>query len=87
MDLAQRPMKKTNNCADDDSGLPALPSAPARTPLVPERSDFIEGDSPAVAKVEAFLAQALAATGSANITAGALVPWIGYRPDCCKNML
>jgi site-specific recombinase XerD len=26
--------------------------------------------------VEAFLAQALAATGSANITAGALVPWI-----------
>src|SRR6516225_9762200 len=49
---------------------------PARVPLVPERSDFIEGDAPAAAKVEAFLAQALAATGGANITAGALVPWI-----------
>jgi hypothetical protein len=45
-------------------------------PLVPERSDFLEGDSPAAEKVEAFLANALAATGSANITAGALVPWI-----------
>jgi site-specific recombinase XerD len=45
-------------------------------PLVPERSDFLEGDSPAAAKVEAFLARALAATGGANFTAGALVPWI-----------
>jgi hypothetical protein len=51
--------------------------APPRVPLVPERSDFLEGDAPAAAKVEAFLAHALAATGSdANITAGALVPWI-----------
>ena len=30
---------------------------------MPERSDFLEGDAPAAAKVEAFLAQALAATG------------------------
>src|SRR5437016_33102 len=61
--------------------LPAVPAnddkLPARVPLVPERSDFLEGDSPAATKVEAFLAQALAATGSdAPTTAGALVPWI-----------
>ena len=44
---------------------------------MPERTDFLEGDAPAAAKVEAFLARALEATGSnANITAGALVPWI-----------
>src|SRR5258706_10267221 len=50
---------------------------PPRAPLVPERSDFLEGDAPAAAKVEAFLARALEATGSdANRTAGALVPWI-----------
>jgi len=51
--------------------------APPRVPLVPERSDFLEGDAPAAAKVEAFLARALEATGSdAPTTAGALVPWI-----------
>ena len=38
--------------------------APPRTPLVPERTDFLEGDAPAAAKVEAFLARALEATGS-----------------------
>jgi hypothetical protein len=44
---------------------------------VPGRSDFLEGDVPAAAKVEAFLARALEATGSeALTTAGALVPWI-----------
>jgi site-specific recombinase XerD len=44
---------------------------------VPERSDFLEGDSLAADKVEAFLANALAATGGdAPTTAGALVPWI-----------
>src|SRR5438132_7969304 len=56
-----------------------LPSevAPPRTPLMPERSDFLEGDAPAAAKVEAFLARALEATGTdAPTTAGALVPWI-----------
>ena len=64
------------------SNVPAVPPtdaepAPPHTPLVPERTDFLEGDAPAAAKVEAFLARALEATGSnANITAGALVPWI-----------
>ena len=44
---------------------------------MPERSDFLEGDSPAAAKVEAFLSQAFAATGSESpATAGALVPWV-----------
>src|SRR5438270_10693078 len=62
--------------------LPAVPQpeaepAPSRAPLVPERSDFLEGDAPAAAKVEAFLARALEATGTdAPTTAGALVPWI-----------
>src|SRR5438045_2182255 len=62
--------------------VPAVPQpeaepAPPRAPLVPERSDFLEWDSPAADKVEAFLAQALAATGTdAPTTAGALVPWI-----------
>src|SRR5512135_40900 len=66
----------------DETAPPALPPpgaavAPPRTPLLPERSDFLEGDSPAAEKVEAFLARALEATGSeATCTAGALVPWI-----------
>ena len=55
-----------------------MPSpVPPRAPLLPERSDFLEGDAPAADKVEAFLARALEATGSdARATAGALVPWI-----------
>ena len=66
----------------DDINLPAIPQqdaepAPPHSPLLPERSDFLEGDAPATAKVEAFLARALEATGSdAPTTAGALVPWI-----------
>src|SRR3954469_1842540 len=65
--------------ADD---IPATPQpeaelVPHRIPLVPERSDFLEGDAPAADKVQAFLAQALAATATdAPTTAGALVPWI-----------
>jgi integrase/recombinase XerD len=61
-----------------DPQLPALPSpVPLCGPLVPERSDFFEGDAPAASRVEAFLSRALEATGSdANLTAGALVPWI-----------
>jgi hypothetical protein len=44
---------------------------------VPERSDFLDGDAPAGAKVQAFLDRALEASGSAaDRTAGALVPWI-----------
>src|SRR4051812_40719423 len=63
------------------SNLPAVRAneggPPARTPLVPERTQFLEGDSPAAAKVEAFLAKALEASGGdANATAAALVPWI-----------
>ena len=63
---------------------PFSPQSPRRTPsrqhpapLLPERSDFLEGDTPAAAKVQTFLARALEATGSdAPTTAGALVPWI-----------
>src|SRR4051794_12189777 len=68
-----------NGGADD---IPATPQpeaelVPHRIPLVPERSDFLDGDAPAAAKVGAFLAQALAVTGTdAPTTAGALVPWI-----------
>src|SRR3954454_4316193 len=64
------------------SNLPAVPTpeaeaVPPRPPLVPEGSDFLDGDALAADKVEAFLAQALAATGTdAPTTAGALVPWI-----------
>src|SRR4051812_45441235 len=61
--------------------LPAVPpevdSPPPRTPLMPERTDFLDGDAPAAARVEAFFARALEATGGdAPTTAGALVPWI-----------
>jgi len=45
MDPEKPPINVTNNCADD-TGLPALP--PKRVPLLPERSDFLEGDTPAV---------------------------------------
>jgi hypothetical protein len=43
---------------------------------VPERSDFFEGDAPAADKVQAFLANALEASGGSANVAGALVPWI-----------
>src|SRR5208337_1271949 len=64
--------------SEKDNNLPALPPpTPHRPPLVPERSDFLEGDAPAADKVQAFLARALEAVGAdADITAGALVPWI-----------
>src|SRR4051812_32212435 len=64
------------------SNLPAVPTpeaeaVPPRPPLVPERTDFLEGDAPAAEKVEAFLARALEATGGgAPTTAGGLVPWV-----------
>jgi hypothetical protein len=57
-----------------NSQLPALPPIP---PLVPERSDFFDGDAPAADKVGGFLTRALAATGSdADRMPAALVPWI-----------
>ena len=49
---------------------------PSRPPLLPERSDFLEGDAPAADKVQAFLANALEASGGPASVAGALVPWI-----------
>src|SRR5271157_724827 len=55
--------------------LPTDAAPPRPAPLLPERSDFLEGDAPAAEKVQAFLAQAFAATGSAS-PAQALVPWI-----------
>ena len=68
------PLIEQNNT---DPQLPALPqAAPPRPPLVPERSDFLEGDAPAADKVEAFLTNALEASGGAATVAGALVPWI-----------
>ena len=66
----------------DETALPALPPPAAEVgpppPLLPERSDFLEGDAPAAEKVEAFLAKAFEATGSEaqSAAAGALVPWI-----------
>jgi hypothetical protein len=73
MDSTSSPINDANTGAADGTGLPVLP--PRRPPLVPERSDFLEGDAPAADKVQAFLARALAATGSdASTTAGALVP-------------
>ena len=69
--------------ARDEAALPALPppdaeaAPPRRTPLLPERSDFLEGDAPAAEKVEAFLARAFSATdGDTPSATAALVPWI-----------
>ena len=62
--------------------IPATPQpeaelVPHRIPLVSERSEFLDGDAPAAAKVEAFLARDLEAAGSAAPNAAeALVPWI-----------
>ena len=68
----------------DSTPSPTLPAiappdaaqAAPRVPLVPERSDFFEGDAPAADKVQAFLARALEAAGGSQDTAAALVPWI-----------
>src|SRR5438067_626034 len=77
MDSTPQPIDETNTGEDGVSGLPALPSAPSRPPLVPERSDFLEGGAPAAAKVAAFLARALEATGgNATAITAALVPWV-----------
>jgi integrase/recombinase XerD len=78
MDPENPPINATKIGADDNVQLPALPpGVPRRAALVPERSDFLEGDAPAAAKVQAFLARALESVGaSADVAAGALVPWI-----------
>jgi hypothetical protein len=70
MDGTNPRMKPTNMPANEDK-------LPARVPLVPERTEFLEGESPAEDMVEAFLAKALEASSRAAPTiAGALVPWI-----------
>ena len=77
MDPETPSINTENSCENVGPALPARPSAPARPPLVPERSHFLEGDALAAEKVAAFLTRALEATGSdAPTTAGALVPWI-----------
>lgn len=64
------------------SGPPYIRKAPqgpvpaAHSPLVPERSDFLAGGSPAADKVADFLRQALPAAAGTKNAAAALVPWI-----------
>jgi site-specific recombinase XerD len=48
----------------------------ARPVLVPEHSDFLEGEGTAADRVEAFLAKALAASAGPERAAQALVPWM-----------
>ena len=52
------------------------PAPLPRATLVPERSDFLQGDEPVATKVETFLAQALAASADRESAAHALVPWM-----------
>jgi hypothetical protein len=66
---------------EDIAHLPTLPTpadtpALARPPLVPEASDFLDGDAPAADKVGVFLARALEASDGSATVAAALVPWI-----------
>jgi integrase/recombinase XerD len=57
--------------------LPVPVPKPARPPLMPERSAFLEGDALVADKVAAFLARALpAGTDGPTTPAEALVPWI-----------
>ena len=75
MDSTPSPIHDANTSGADGACRPALP--PPRPPLVPERSDFLDGDAPAAHKVVAFLTRALEASGSAaDQAAAALVPWI-----------
>ncbi|MCI0460005.1 MAG: tyrosine-type recombinase/integrase [Gemmataceae bacterium] len=54
----------------------ALPLGTRRAPLVPERSAFLAEKHPVQSKVEAFLAQAMAASADKESAAHALVPWM-----------
>jgi hypothetical protein len=68
------PINTKISCETVGPTLPALASAPARPPLVPEGSDFLDGDAPAADKVQAFLTRALEASGgAADQAAAALV--------------
>ena len=82
-DSIPSPTIATNNSDDTGTGLPAPATraeqalaATLRPPLLPERSDFLDGDAPAADKVATFLANALEASAGAASVAGALVPWI-----------
>jgi site-specific recombinase XerD len=62
---------------DETTRVAAIPPAtPRRATLVPETSDFFDGDTPAADKVQAFLARAMEASDASATVAGALVPWI-----------
>jgi integrase/recombinase XerD len=76
MDPEEPPIHPNTPLTEESAASP--PALPARRPpLMPERSDFLDGDAPAADKVQAFLARALEASGGdAPTTAGALVPWI-----------
>jgi site-specific recombinase XerD len=54
----------------------SVPSPRPRAPLVPERSEFLDDDHPVETKVEAFIAQAMAASTDRESAAHALVPWM-----------
>src|SRR5512147_3151407 len=80
--------EKEHRAMETTTDLPAVLATDAASarpaPLVPERTDFLEGDAPAAAKVEAFLARALEATGSeAPSTAGRWCP--GSATRCCRT--
>jgi hypothetical protein len=75
--------------AEDSSSSPLVPLVPTtadapagqklpspRRPLLSEHSEFLQGEEPAAAKVEAFLSQTLAATSGPHLAARALVPWM-----------
>lgn len=83
MESIPSPTVATNISEDTGTSLPAPATraeqalaATLRPPLLPERSDFLDGDAPAADKVATFLANALEASAGAASVAGALVPWI-----------
>src|SRR3989442_14938721 len=53
-----------------------VPVPADRPPVLPEHSAFLEEDQPVETKVEAFLAQAMAASADRESAAHALVPWM-----------
>src|SRR5262249_28332454 len=66
-----------NSKKDLSSVLPAFRAiaSPARTPLVPEQTDFLDGEEPPAERVSAFLREALATIGN-GVASEALVPWM-----------
>ncbi len=50
---------------------PATGPAPPHPPVLPERSDFLDGDAPAAERVAAFLTQDLEARDGSAMIAGA----------------